>query len=507
MFRKTPIIIVLVILSSLTVHAQKIFYSEPDRNDQKSLNFDVAGKIDNHYLVYKNYRSDNYVSVYDNEMKLVENADLDFIPDKIISSEVLGYKDFFYIFYQYQKRNIAYCMAAKIDGNGKIIGEPKQLDTTSISFFANNKIYNVINSEDKQRIMIFKINSKDNDRYVLTTSLFDNDLNFIRKKRMSVPMPERADFLTEFALDNEGSLVFARAAGSSENDNIKNITLLTQDADADSISFHDLNVSEMYLDDIKIKIDNVNHHYLITSFYSKTRRGNIDGLYCVLWDKKLTQPTYSVSTVFSDETRNDAKSEGNPRYAFNDFYIQNILMRKDGGFVIATESVYSSSRGSTNSRWDYLYGSPFSSPYYYYGSPLYGSYYYPWGRWGNYGYQITRYYADNIAIISFDSTANQQWANVIHKSQYDDYTDNFLGYGTLNSGGKFHFIFNQLEKRTQLLTDQSITPDGQINRSPTLHNLSKEYQFMPRYSKQVSSYEIIVPCQYRNYICFAKIEY
>ena len=146
--------------------------------------------------------------------------------------------------------------------------------------------------------------------------------------------------------------------------------------------------------------------------------------------------------------------------------------------------------------------------YYYYSSPFYNSYYYPWSRWGNYGgYQINRYYADNIAILAFDSTANMQWTNIINKSQYDDYTDNFIGYGSLNAGGKFHFLFNQLEKRTLLLTDQSITPDGEVNRSPTLRNLSKEYQFMPRYAKQVSSYELVVPCQYRNYICFAKIEY
>lgn len=129
----------------------------------------------------------------------------------------------------------------------------------------------------------------------------------------------------------------------------------------------------------------------------------------------------------------------------------------------------------------------------------------PDGGFGS--YQVSRYYADNIAIIAFDSTANLQWTNVIHKSQFDDYTDNFIGYGTLNTGGKFHFLFNQLEKRTLLLTEQTITPDGEINRSPTLRNLSKEYQFMPRYAKQVSSYELVVPCQYRNYICFAKIEY
>ena len=48
--------------------------------------------------------------------------------------------------------------------------------------------------------------------------------------------------------------------------------------------------------------------------------------------------------------------------------------------------------------------------------------------------------------------------------------------------------------------------DGQITRNPTLKNLDKGYEFMPKYGKQVSASQMIVPCLYRNIICFAKIE-
>lgn len=510
MIRKLPFIFTILILLSVTIHAQRITYSEPDRNDQKSLSFDIIGKINNHFLVYKNFRADNYISVYDNDMKLVDNINLDFIPDKIAGTDLITYKDQFYLFYQYQRRSVAYCMVAKIDGNGKIIGNPIELDTTHVNTYSNNRIYNIVSSEDKQHIMVFKINSKKQDNYVLTTSLFTSDLNLESKTRSNIRMPDRSDFLSEFALDNSSTLVFVRASGTSDNDNIRSLTLIVKEQEIDSVKYYDLDVNDMYLDDPKIKIDNINGNFLVTSFYAKTKRGNIEGLFCALWDKVHEKITYRTNTTFSEEIRNNAKSEGNSKYAFNDFYIQNILMLKNGGFVIASESVYSSSRGSNYNRWDYLYGSPYMRPYdyYYYSSPFYNSYYYPWSRWGFYGnYQVNRYYADNIAILSFDSTANMQWSNVIHKSQYDDYTDNFIGYGTMNSGGKFHFLFNELEKRTLLLTEQTITPEGEINRTPTLHNLSKEYQLMPRYAKQVSGYELVVPCQYRNYICFAKVEY
>ncbi|MEO7961504.1 MAG: hypothetical protein ABIR19_08150, partial [Ginsengibacter sp.] len=59
----------------------------------------------------------------------------------------------------------------------------------------------------------------------------------------------------------------------------------------------------------------------------------------------------------------------------------------------------------------------------------------------------------------------------------------------------------------QLINDQSISPDGKVTRYPPLRSLDRGYEFMPRYGRQVSSYQLIVPCTYRNYICFAKIEF
>ncbi len=495
------------ILPCTVLHAQRISYSEPDRDDVRSVDFDIIGKINNHFLIYKNEKARYYISVFDNDMKTLDKTELGFLPDKVINSDIITYRDFFYFIYQYQRRNIVYCMAAKMDGNGKIIGEPKQLDTTVISFAASNKIYTIINSEDKQKIAVSKINSKDNDLYFVTSSLFDTGLNLLHKSQAGIPVHGSKDFLTEFVVDDDGGLVFVKASGTAQSDNINALTLITKDPGSDVVNFYDLNVKYIYLDDIRLKVDNANKHYLVTSLFSKTRRGNIDGLYCMLWDKVQAKEIASVNTVFSDDLRSQARSDGSVHSAFNDFYLQNILMRKDGGFLIAAESVYSSSHGNYTNRWDYLNGSPYWSPSnsYLWSSPY--SYYYPWWNSGLYNTQTNRYYADNIAVISFDSSANMRWANVIAKSQYDDNTDDFIGYTTLNTGSEIHFLFNELARKVLILTDQSITPDGQVDRKPTLHDLDKDYQFMPKYAKQVGSRQLIVPCQYRNYVCYAKIEF
>ena len=109
--------------------------------------------------------------------------------------------------------------------------------------------------------------------------------------------------------------------------------------------------------------------------------------------------------------------------------------------------------------------------------------------------------------MDIDKDGKLGWSNVVHKSQFDDETDNFLSYQIMNAGGELHFLFNELERRNQLISDQSILPDGTLKRNPTLKSLDKGYQFMPRLAKQVAARQIIVPCTLRNYVCFAKIDY
>jgi hypothetical protein len=509
MKKQTPVIIACLLFASLTGFAQRITYSEPDRDDARTLNFEIIGKIGAKVLVYKNYRELHYMVTYDADMKMVDKVRLDFINYRVLNTEFIQYPDHVLMIYQYQKKSAMYCMAARIDGSGKKIGEPIQLDSTeSINYTSSNKIYSVINSDDKQKVMVFKINTKNDKAHILTTCLFDKDLILLKKSRLTINMPQRNDFLSEFSLDNDGDLVCLRASGTASNDNINKISLITKPAPLDNYTLSDLKLGNIFLDDIRVKVDNINKHYVITSFLSKTKRGNIEGLYYTLWDKAQNKEILNATTIFTDEFRDDAKGEGSMKTAFNDYFLKNIILRGDGGFIVISESAYTSSRGNTLNRWDYLYGSPYWSPtdYYSWNSPL-G--YYPWWRSGSYNNSaaLTRYFADNIAVISFEPNGKMEWSNVIRKSQFDDNTDNYIGFGLFNTGDQLHFIFNVQEKRTMILSDQSIAPSGQIDRNPTFKNLDKGYDFMPRHAKQIGSRQAIVPCQYRGFTCFAKLEF
>ncbi|MEO7801269.1 MAG: hypothetical protein ABIR81_04680 [Ginsengibacter sp.] len=497
-------LLVATVVFSSSLFSQKITYSQPEREDTRSMLFEVVGKVSGNYLVYKNIRTNNDISVYDNEMKLKERVKLDFIPDRTFNVDFVAYQDFSYIIYQFQKRNVVYCMAAKIDGNAKKIGEPIELDTTSLSVFADNKIYNTIFSEDRKQIVIYKIQKK-NEKFNFTTLLFNTSLELQQKSRWVVPYEERRDVYNDFFVDNDGNFVFAKSEKASARDLLSKVLIVTKPPTSDTFFTTSVNLNNLYLDEVKLKVDNINKRLILNSFYYSQKRGNIEGLFIGIWDRQMDSLIVQNTIKFNDTLRRQAKANGTVRIAFNDFFIKNIILKKDGGFLLTGEDYYTQSRSTPWNRYDFLnnYSSLSSFNYYNY-SPA-GYWYRPRGWYGN--NSQTRYYYDNIVVMDISKNGKLQWANILHKSQFDDETDNFLSYQIMNTGDELHFLFNELERRNQLIADQSITWDGRLKRNPTLKSLDKGYEFMPKFAKQVSGKQIIVPCTMRNYICFAKIDY
>lgn len=504
-FRIT-IAVLLFTLCGLRAAAQKIVYSDPDEDDSRRLRFEVIGKVGGNFLVYKNNKNRNYVSVFNNNMEQIAKEEQDYLDDdKLINVDFFPYNDFTYLVYQYQNKRVVYCDAVKVDGSGKRISEVVTLDTAHVGFGGNNKVYTAVSSEDKSKILLFKINTKNKRHYLLTTVLFDNALRQLKRTQFSMDMDDDKDFLDEFNVDNDGDMVFVK--GTRENsETIRATYLYYKEAMADTLQSINTQPEKIFLDELHVKVDNVNKRYFLTSFYYPKKRGDIEGFYFYVWDKKTQQPVLKNSVALSEELRREAKG-GNTgvKSAFNDYFIRNIIIKRDGGFIINTESFYTVTRGGGWNRFNYLYGMPLSTfDYYSIYSPYYSSWYWR-DRFNN--RQNVRYNADNITILSFDKDGKLDWNSVIHKEQFDDESEDRISYQTVNTGGQIHYLFNIDERRALLLNDFTLSPDGQVVRNPTLKNLDRGYEFMPKYGKQVSSYQFIVPCFYRNNIVFAKVEF
>jgi hypothetical protein len=497
---------VLIITLPALLYSQKVTYSDFEQDDTRDINFEIIGKMKGNILVYKNIRRwQHKINILGPDMKIAETIKLDFVPEKTFNVDFVAYADYFWMIYQFQRKNTLHCMAVKMDTAAKKIGEPIEIDTTQIPFLADNKIYTTIYSEDKQKIMVFKMPKK-NDRYSIATMLFNSDMKLIAEKsRQPLELDERRDNYDNFSLDNDGNLAFTKDSktGLRENSNI--LYLCIKEPSKDTIAYHDIELNKFYIDEVHLKVDNLNKRYTLNTFYYRKNRGSIEGLFTYMWDKPASQLYASFFAPIGDSVRDMAKSSGQLRFALDDYFIRQVFVKKDGSFMLVAEDFSTQSRTYNNSwsRWDYL-NNYYYSPYNYYYNP-YTGFYRPFNSFGTQG--TTRYFYSNILIFSFDKTGNMQWAKVINKDQADDDNDNFLSYSTMNRGGEIVFLFNDDKNKNQIIAQHSLSGNGMLTRNPTLKSQERGYQFMPRLSKQVGANQLIIPCMYRSYICFAKIDF
>lgn len=494
---------------ALPASAQRIFYSDVEKDDYRQMNFEVIGRVGGNISVYKNYRTRNDISVYDNEMKLKDRIRLEFLPERLINVDFVVYPDFYWMIYQYQKRNVIYCSLAKVNGDGKLLQDPIDIDTTQIPGFSDNKVYSMVHSDDKKQIMLFKINRRNEKKYMFTLMRFNANMKMEEKNQLFLDMPDESIF-TEFVLDNEGELVFGRSVRTGNRDFIKAFDLISKRPDEEKFVLTNVPLIDKTLDEVKIKPDNMNKQFVINSFFYRQKKGNIDGMYNLVWKKADRRMSAQSSITFGDTLRIDAKSENiSIKQAFNDYFIKQVIPKRDGGFVVLAELYYTTSRGGAWNRWDYLYGFNYFTPMdYWYYSPYSSLNNWRWNDpFNRFGMNMTRHYTENVVVMSFDGNASLQWANVVRKNQFDDNSDMFLSYQIFNTGSEVKFLFNTLERREHILSSVSLNPEGQIKREPTMRNLDQNYQFMPRYGKQVGARQIVLPCMYKNYICFAKLDF
>lgn len=497
-----------LILLPLFSFAQRVIFSDVQKEDDLGMKFDILGRVDSNYLIYKNFKSRHVLTLYDRAMNVVSSERMKFMPDKTINSDFIMYPDYFYAIYQYEKSNVVYCYAVKLNNACQPISDPVLLDFTPISIIADNKIYSVIYSEDKRKVLLYKLHMK-SGRLAIGTRLFDNRLTLLNSHDADFSFNEREDFLSDFLMANDGTLYFARNKRIARADNFNALELCFRNQGDSFYSAVDIPLEGRYIDEVFMKVDNLNRSLLMNSFYYSGNRGNILGIFTAA--RKVNGEVRYAFNAIGDSIRNSISSSGLSREVFDNLFIRNIYVRRNGGFVLVAER-YSTRRQADDYAWsrsDYL--NNFAGPAYndfFFASPY--SYYYP-GFYRNYRpytpTQSTRYYYDDVLTISMDSSLQMKWQALISKSQFDDDNENYLSFGNMNYGGELHFFFVEDTRKSDIVANQSILPDGQVRRYGAVKSREFSYSFMPRLARQTGPREMIMPCSRRGNITFALMDF
>ncbi len=502
----------LVVLNSLSISvwSQKITYGEPDKNDYRDLTFEIIGKTGSNVLVFKFQRVKGEISAYDSEMNMVNKTSCSFFPkDRVFNVDFVNYADKSMLVYQYQKRNIVYCDAALVDSLGNIIGKPVTLDTVKISFNASNKIFQFVKSDNKQYLAVAKTYRKSGTTK-FSVLRFNQNLEVLGKQYADFKWTEDEFDLAEYSINNNGAFAFLyNELNGWRDDAVKKQVLYSSQLNEADFYKQTVTHENYYVFDTRIKPDNINNKWVLTSSYANAKRGNIDGLQITIVPTTHNGDSlYYFKHKFDDQIRKEGKGEASLKTAFNDYVQRNVIIKKDGGIIIISESYYTSGRDFNNvnnaNSWNSWNRYAWRQDFYSF-DPYYNYYYQPFRSSGFGG--VKRYHADNVIINSYSATGENIWNLVINKSQFEDDNENFISFQSALVGGQILFLFNKFEQGDWLLYAHGVSPDGVYTRYPTLKNLNRGYEFLIRLSKQIGNKTLIVPFKYRNYICFAKIEF
>lgn len=486
-------------LLPLLLHAQQVIFSEERNDENEGLGFEVIGKMNQHVLVYMQMRNNHYIAVFDNQMKRVDEYPLPFIPDKTFNVDVIASPSRFLLIYQYNRGNMVFCYGAAMDGDGRLLNGPVPLDSTRVGVFGNRKIYGAVFSENKEHILVYKMQRK-KDELEMTAKMYTSSFDLNWDKNYRFGYRNKLDIYGEVAADNTGKLLMVHQRRSNASGSVAEVNMLLGTGNEDTLRLVNIPLDGKFIDEAQLKVDNLNGRYLINSLYSSASGGNIRGLFSAAANAASFEVTATAFNAFPDSLRN---IWGNNRTAFNNLYLRNLILKKDGGFVLNLEDFYmESSRNFYRNRYDYLYPYHPGTDYYMY-SPSYYGYYRPL----HYRNNSVRYYYDNILVMDLGRDFKVNWTHLIIKRQQDMDTDNYLSFYNRITGNALHYYYLNTERRTPLVANYSISGYGEVERNATLRGTEGQYRFMPKLARQISSSEVIIPCSFRGYVVFAKVSF
>ena len=526
------------------VAAQSYVMSGIQKTDKGQMQYEVLGKVEGRYWIYKNNEGVSTIAQYNDQMQLVQQNDLVFLPKKLNAIEFVTKSNRVYAFYQFQAATTVYAMVAELDEKGQLVGTPVIVDTAEkIRPGSNTKVFNLIESQDRSKLLFFSVNTTNAASIKIKTMALSTPFAMLNEAKISINSQNKKSQLSDFALDNKGNLFCLRNAEQPNAAPV--VSLLYMAADGSEVIETPIVNNSLVLDDIRLKINNANGTVIVNSFYATEKKGNIEGMYTFIWDIAKKQNSLSNASRFTDALRDAVTDKRNLKNAFDDFYFDQVQPNADGGFTIIAEAARTNSNRNIFSRWDFFWGGPFYNPFIFnYWNRPFG--FYPWGRlgwgmmgpwgwggwggfgggwgwggwgimgpWGwnswmmnpfaNFGYPSVTYSAGKVAILNFDANANIQSVKTIDKQQSDMNVDQFIGYGQINNADGTNFLYYQKSKGVKQLVHQQLSASGAIVKgNPILIN-EKQVEWMPRSLKQVGEKEAILPYQSKGKLGFAKI--
>jgi hypothetical protein len=462
--------------------SQEVVYSAYDKFDLRNGDFSVIGKVGGKIYTYRGGTDGYYLDAFDDSMNKLATIVLDFFPKKIYQTKFIASSSQIVVLYQAIDGTKITQHAALMDDAGRLLKGPILLGSAKTGLLGTHKDYfHATFSDDKKQIVVYNM-EEEGDELRFSGTWMDDQLVNIQRSTATFKANNNLS-AGEGMVDNNGTFFISAFTTTGAKDLADKLWMLSLPRGMRKFYSAELDMSAMYAGSVYMKMDNVNRRIYAGGFYSDKKNGNYEGVLYAYYDL-ADSSFHNKKFILFDEKLRTETGERNTRRALNNFEAKQMIVRKDGGFVLISEDFYVGTR-TTGAGWGSYY-----SGYY---SPFMSQ-------------PVREYSYEDVLALSYDADGNKQWHSFVRKTQYSQEDGGvFSSYALINTGGTLGMMFNDFNTRVSKVQLATIDSKGMVEMHSLASNSGNDPDWLPRSARQTGLKEVVVPCLRRRQICFAKI--
>lgn len=464
-----------LLLSPLLTKGQQIIYSNTKGDNIQSTSFDIIGKYGNNLLVYKKSYDDYTIEMYDPGMKLVNEVPLDFLPDQVKDVDFISLPAQILMICQYIEKRDIYCSATLLDSLAQPLQKPVLIDKTTHPFqVIGDETYAFVTSGDKSKMLIFKILRNDDSLFFqLHTFLFDSTLALLNRGTTTLPFVDPDQTLEQCTLSDKGGFYFLFGPKSYNYDPYYQRLKVYYKPPFQNKLFSEPLPFEDHLPytTLLMTADNDHQKLWVNTFNYGSKQHHINYLCTFQLGFDSLKLINKTITLFNDSLRQEMQDKRrNLRQAFDNFHAKTLVINKNGGALLVAEKSFTDANNQVH------YG--------------------------------------DLGFFDLGPEGELLQLQKIEKDQGPDLGGTFDSFLMINNGRALHFLLNKshrvfrfLNNQIYLLRDYRYNADHELKEMRVMRKLDNKYRWAPRYGKQISHNEVVIPCVLGSNLFFGKITF
>lgn len=496
------------------IQSQEVYFTPLESGNERGMTYDIIGKSGKNLLIYRSFKNDHSISIYNDSMLLVRKIDIPFLPQQLVKVDFINTNDAVYLFYQHVHHDAVYCSVAKFNSDARLISDPVLLDSIVLEDPRKIRLFNLIANPAKTHIMTYTKTVENEQVVKISTNLYDRKLDLLDKAEMLIVSPNGVDMLREFQLDNNGNLVFFRGILNEEKGVFTRADVLIKPVSQDTVKFTTIRVNDLAVRDMRLQTDNANNTIIAAALFGSGAKMDISGIFTITIDMLNNSIVAGKPLFFSDSLRQECKRTTVPmRSVFNDYVIDEIIPYRNGGYALLVER-----RASEGSRYPgnglRFFSDNLLSPSMVFSgvsgySPLFSTFGSPNDplRQPIDPKSFVKNTAGNLLLFSMDQQGELSDLQMLRKEQIEENSSELISYTTIRTASGLRFLFNEKERAGLTPNMVAYVPGNRLKRLPSFKNIVPNYRFMMRKGIQTGPAESIIPCISNNYISFVKVKF